>query len=468
VKSFLTEGVKSSHSARVHAKIETAAPGPRELRPGMTRATLLQLWSSLVPQLRAELVSRFGSIRKAVLHAGLNYQHVMQWLSLRHVPEAEGLRRLLEACSIPLGPYKTLLEPVWVTLVCPAAGCGHRRQVRRSDLRKIQRKAKGRGPLVQRADGVYEVPCSRHTPGHLTSGRWPNGSEQRLRDVFGKDVKNAARAARILTELKKHTPNPGAWSVMTLVQQACLLGTDARDELAAELRKPRPDLGAAFSRLRASQVARGRTLNAQRPRRSPSDPPKPTPESIFARFLRGPVNLCPLCELAIYRRTWHRACQLTWLGRAGEFPAAIHAANLPPATRTRGPSPKGDFRRNLRWLLEQRAHRRSRQILARQWETTVTAVRKGALAALRLMPGSWDVFYARGTDNQGNRTRQQYLLDLPGDGEFQSMIARDGRDPLIRRLHGFGMSIEDIVTITGASSARIRHVVAGSTAPITA
>jgi hypothetical protein len=415
------------------------------------------VWRPLAEQLRRELRTRFGSVRKASIHAALHYQQVMQWLSMRHVPEAKGLRRLLEASGVPLEPYTPVLQPLYVPTVCPGHDCGRQGRMRRSEIVKRQNRVPGRKPFVQRDDGRLEVLCRRHTLGlrrTLYTRR-----EQRLCAVFG-----AKKGLAMAEELKRSNPEPDAVAMWRRVACAWLLPASIRGEIFVELKKSAPNLAAVDSKIRITQsnLFRGRR---GRPRRTAALP-APTIKSVLSRFLSKPVHICPLCELAIYARRddlrWHRPCLLAWEAWTGH--EASVEVNWPPPTRARGPSREKDLRRNLRWLLIQRAHARSRRELAAEAGVVEAAVRLGARAALRLLPGRWDVFYARGNDDQGNRTRQQYLA-LPDDGEFRAMIDDGERDPLIRRLQGLGMPISDIDAITGAGVARIRGVVAAMPAP---
>jgi hypothetical protein len=411
-------------------------------------------------RLRADLCARFGSVSAAAKHAGILHPVVHGWLRRHHWPEVASLRRLLEACGLEFDPYRRFLEPPQLMkLVCPEPTCGYRRTRPRSDLRSIMTGAKGRATLVRRPDGAYEVPCQRHSSGRRTALR--QRQERQLYETLG--PKKARLATRILDELKKRKPDPTALKMWSQALLAPALGHALRDQIVAELRRPTPNLAAVDSAISTALAARNRQRRLNRPR-SARARHNIAIARLIARFSRRPLSLCPLCELATSRFRWHGDCYATWQRWSGHPPSP---QNWPPRTRTRGPSPERDLRRNLYWLLAQRAHKRTRRALAADAGVGETTVREGALASLWLLPGRWGALYTSGCDRRSNRTRQR-CLPLPEDPEFQAIIERGERDPLIRRLHGFDMPEGDIARITGASLERIRGVLTRATSTATA
>ncbi len=415
-------------------------------------------------RLRADLCARFGSVSVAAKHAGILHPLVHGWLRRQHWPEVGSLRRLLDACGLELAPYQSFLEPTQLTLVCPEQTCGLRRTRPRSDLSSIINGTKGRTTLVRRPNGDYEVPCRRHSPGRRAALRIRQ--ERELYKMLG--PKKAALATSIVDEVKKLRPDPTAVKMWNQALLVPALTPDVRDRIVAELRKPKPDLAAVDAVISTAIAARNRLRRAHgrlaarnrlrraHGRRSARARHAIALARLIARFSHRPLYLCPLCELAISRFRWHGACYIAWQRWSGHPPSP---QNWPPRIRTRGPSPERDLRRNLYWLLAQRARKRTRRELAAEAGVGETAVREGVRAILRLLPGGWGALYTSGCDRRPNQTRQQ-CLPLPTDREFQAIIERGERDPLIRRLHGFGMREEQIVEITGASLEWIRGVLA--------
>ncbi len=425
------------------------------MRYGQQRADALTNFPA--ERLRADLCGRFGSIAAAARHAGIPRSCLYEWLARHWLPQSARLRRVLDACRLDLGPYQRFLEPKRVTLVCPA--CGFRRARRRGELRQIARRLAKQGlTLVRQPDGDYEAPCKQHAPGQRAWGRVHR--ERVLYDVLG--AKKVQLANWIVDEVKKPAPDPEAVKLWKRVMAASFVGGSAHNLIVSELRKPKPNMDIVDSAIRTAFAARQhRSKGAKvRARHNVSI------ARIIARFSRQPFHLCPLCELATHGSRWHRPCYRAWCRWSGQSPP--NSENWPPRTQARGPSPGHHFGRHLRWLLAQRAHQRSRRILATEAGTDETNVRKGALAALRLLPGSWDALHTTRTSSaarKANRTRQRHL-PLPEDSEFQEIIERGERDALIRRLHGFDMLAGDIARITGASIERIRGVVGQSVTSI--
>lgn len=169
-----------------------------------------------------------------------------------------------------------------------------------------------------------------------------------------------------------------------------------------------------------------------------------------------PFYLCPLCELIVQGHQWHRPCQLAWWGwcrRLGGYPCA---AVQPPPLRRRGPSPKPHLARNYVWLMARYKREKNRAELLAASGRHKTGVTKAIQSFIRRLPGSWDlVFSWNATVRRTNRARQE-VLQLPL--ALQRMTGAGARDPLIERLHGFGMPMKKIALVTGASVDRIRGI----------
>jgi hypothetical protein len=220
-----------------------------------------------------------------------------------------------------------------------------------------------------------------------------------------------------------------------------------------------------------------------------------------------PIQICPLCELWCEKgrmqrgRQWHDDCWKTWKSFRS------HVDNPPrlPPPMTRGRRAGAHGTRDYKWFLLQtlkgietlrkglrrRVRSKSntrgsllRKALKRGQFSPYSGRRLKALARagvnraaarfVRRIPGSWDALFvathwtwqsgSHRRDHQRKRDTRNAILQkhIPLPAILSEIIASGARDPLIVRLHGFGMEVDRIVRLTGAPLERVERVIAAA------
>lgn len=178
-------------------------------------------------------------------------------------------------------------------------------------------------------------------------------------------------------------------------------------------------------------------------------------------------RLCSLCGFFVYGHDWHRGCWLTWK-RYCESTGMNPSTERPELLRQRGPNPEGFVMRNYQTLIAHRLRRETRGKILEQSSRWRPAGRRGRTrrlastrsvnnritALVRLAPGTWEQGFTK--KDAGNAERQR-ALPLPE--ALAKMVGSGARDPIIRRLYGYGMSPSKIAHLTGAPLERVQKII---------
>ena len=388
---------------------------------------------SPVERLVEDLRVRRLSPSKAAGQAKLDPHSVCLWVRGESRPRRAYLRRLLEANAIDPIPYEAYLaslEPVVV--VCPR--CGLERELPRSQLAKVGPLAKGRTVLPRRTDGKYERLCLAC-----------------LRRYVGRPaLKRANKERRAAAEALGCRPIE-----VNLEPQQSKKGLKRFLEVARAPRSERHRRAIGEGHLQRGDLKR--------------------------------LGLCLLCGLLVHGRgkvEWHKRClslfHLFWRRCHPDAPKA------PP--RARGRPGDENLDRNLRWLLWREKGTRTRADLlttdrrrlaryrrrVRGHKPSRSIVNAGVKSVIQHLPGSWEIVFGSGRaagparrtgrwSGQNARVRRNriefYQKRFPLPEKLRSLVEAGRRDPLIRRLHSFGMRVEKISALTGAPLERVLRVV---------
>lgn len=396
--------------------------------------------SAPFPRLRLadELRVRGLAPSTAAARAGLRPCVVLPWVKGENQPRADGLRRLLEANEIDLAAYAAYLTAVGpIMLVCPS--CGAERPLPRGQLAAAGRRARGRAVLPRRADGSYERPCRKCSSQRNQPKAQKRANEQRQASA------QAMRCRPIEVDIR-------------------------REQLQTNWERFRQQARRPKDAQHRQAIGEGHRLRGD---------------------FKRPFDLCALCNLLLHPlvshkqgTAWHRRCALQWI-----YWRRSHrdAPKAPPRGRSR-PGHR-NLTRNLRWLLwRQKDMRTCAELLAidqrdlapyrgrtRAHRPSRSTVTEGVHSLVRYLPGSWEFVFPIGSGKPGalvttgtwigQRARQrrdqartyQRLFPLPD--KLRPLVDVGKRDPLIARLHGFGMPEDWIVRLTGAPRERVLEVI---------
>lgn len=446
--------------------------------------------------LRRDLRERRLTAEKAAAVAGLSSYAVYAWTSGTATPRAGKLRQLLEQCGIDPAPYADFItiKPLAVTVICP--GCGRERAMRRALLKPAGRRKRGRSVLRPLGGDRYERPCQTCERRDL-----PKIGRKALQKVNAERFSKAldylgfspGTPPKALGELATRTVRRVALEMALGSRTEAVKNLAAQKKMAAAVRDRRIEaerkamLDPAWEEMaeaepkrveaepRAMVEAGKRVLagNHEKFRAMVKAPQSDRHRRAIARsrVLRGAVSgfgLCLLCgllvqarrwQLAPYGHSWHHDCLIAWRRYCRTVLGPPSGRDLVPRLNRRGRKPTDNLERNYRWLLSRRSGEDTGQRLARRSKLASSAsVTEGIKSFVRRLPGSWDlVFPGFKKYRAGNRDRQE-VVPLPD--LLRPLIDGGARDPIIERLHRYGMADEKTARLTGANLDRVKQVCA--------